>query len=145
MDILIGCLIWVSLMLAFALIALWVVKVRPMDARLSAAEQHARELKARLDEQLAIDGVIPVRVGRLEAFMRPESGELAPRLAQLEQQQAVDSRCFAEQHRRHAREVKDLDVRLQVMAREMVTRSSLEQTMPAPVNRERTTVRPPSR
>jgi hypothetical protein len=129
-GILIGCLISIVLILAFALVALWTVKVRPMDARLSAAERHARELASRLDEQLGAGGAITTRVDRLDAFMRPASGEFVPRLAQLEQQQAVDSFAFAEQARINSRQIKELDTRLQYMAREM--------------NSERLTVRPPS-
>lgn len=67
------------------------------------------------------------------------------RLAQIEKQVAIDGRCFAHQSRLHHKQLDDLDLRLQCMAREMVTRVSLEQTIPAPVDRSKhTPLRPPA-
>lgn len=68
------------------------------------------------------------------------------RLAQLEKQQAVDSRAFAAQARIHHRRIEDLDLRLQCMAREMVTNDALARTWPATaVDRVMPTpIRPPA-
>jgi hypothetical protein len=91
-----------------AVLGVWAVRIRPLE------QEHAA-IKKRLDA----GDLLVMRVARLEAFMRPDTGELAPRLAQLEKQQAVDSRAFAEQARIHHRRIGELDERLQYMARDM--------------------------
>jgi hypothetical protein len=80
------------------------------------------------------------RLAQLEADQRFFD---AARLGQLEKQQCVDSRAFAMQARLHHQRIDDLDLRLQAMARDMVTADALARTWPAtPVDRDRPTVRP---
>jgi len=107
-GVFIACLMCVIVGAIVSALMVWTSKVRLL-------EQEQAALKKRLDEG---DPLI-VRVERLEFFMRPSAGELAPRLAQLEIQQAVDSQAFAAQARIHHRRIGELDERLQYMARDM--------------------------
>ena len=50
------------------------------------------------------------------------------RIRQLEKQQSVDSLAFAGQARIHHRKLGDMDLRMQYMAREMVSRDELAKT-----------------
>ena len=53
------------------------------------------------------------------AFWAVKVRPLEARLAQIEKQQAVDSNAFAAQARLHGRLLRDHDVRMQFMAREI--------------------------
>ena len=111
MGIVFTCLICAIGGGVIAALLIWVAKMRPLDTRIAQLEQ--------IVESSGIGEPLPVRVERLELFMRPQTGELAPRLAQLEQQQAVDSRAFAAQARIHHRRIGELDERMQYMARDI--------------------------
>ena len=122
LGIVVTCLICILGGGLIAALLVQVAKNRMLDERITQLETGAAKLKeelAKVGGELAIDGPLPVRVARLEAFMRPDNGELAPRLAQLEQQQAVDSSALAEQARAHHKYLRDLDERMQHMARDI--------------------------
>jgi hypothetical protein len=71
--------------------------------------------------------------------------ELEAQSTQLGKQQAFDSRCFAHQARLHHGRIKELDERLQWMARYGNYSFALADTVSiAPVDREKDTVKPPA-
>ena len=121
-----ACVMFLLIGVALGAVALWAVKLRPMEAEVKEARQDAKDAKQdvqtlrELFEAAPIVPALALRVDRLDTFMRPDNGDIAPRVAQLEKQVATDARTFRWQFEVHRKRCNHLDERLIEMAKTAV-------------------------
>ncbi len=121
-----ACVVFVMIGVALACLARWAVKT---NRRLESSESNGAKLAAELHDLQNSSWSAGDRIGQIESIMRPDAGEIAPRVAVLERKQSVDTDTLVIQMKIFRRELDMFDERLIYMA----NAPAFAQHAPAPV------------